>query len=87
MYEYTVAPFGLSSAPRLFTRVVAIIIAWLRSRGVRLYTGQGRTVRVLRTTAVSYVATEANHQLPTWFSRHPCPGATAVDAMSHAGQA
>ena len=36
VYEYLVAPFGLSLAPRLFMMVVGVIIAWLRSRGVRI---------------------------------------------------
>ena len=36
-YQFKVAPFGLSSAPRLFTKLVVIIIAWLRLRGVQLF--------------------------------------------------
>lgn len=32
-YQYKVTPFGLSPAPRLFTRVVRVIVVWLRLRG------------------------------------------------------
>lgn len=35
--QYKVTPFGLSPAPLLFTKVVLILIAWLRSRGVQLH--------------------------------------------------
>ena len=36
-YQFKVAPFGLSSAPRLFTKLILVIIVWLRLRGVRLF--------------------------------------------------
>ena len=36
-YQYKVTPFGLSPAPRLFTRVVLALAAWLRLRGVRIH--------------------------------------------------
>ena len=36
-YQYRVTPFGLSPAPRLFTRVVREIIAWLRLQGIRVH--------------------------------------------------
>jgi hypothetical protein len=35
--QFVVAPFGLSLAPFLFTRVVKVLIAYLRSRGVLLF--------------------------------------------------
>ena len=35
--QYTVTPFGLSPAPMLFTKIVLVLIAWLRSRGVHLH--------------------------------------------------
>ena len=35
--QFTVTPFGLSPAPLLFTRVVRVLICWLRMRGVHLY--------------------------------------------------
>jgi len=36
-YQYKVAPFGLSPAPMLFTRVLLAIIAWLRLQGVHIH--------------------------------------------------
>ena len=36
-FQYKVTPFGLSPAPRLFTKVIDIIIVWLRLRGIRLH--------------------------------------------------
>jgi len=36
-YEYRVLPFGLSSAPRVFTKVLAPVIAHLRKHGVQVY--------------------------------------------------
>jgi len=35
-YEFVCLPFGLSSAPRVFTKVMKPVIAALRSRGIRL---------------------------------------------------
>ena len=35
--QYKVTPFGLSPAPRLFTRLVSALVAWLRLQGVRLH--------------------------------------------------
>ena len=35
--QFVVTPFGLAPAPMLFTRVVRVLIAWLRARGVHLY--------------------------------------------------
>ena len=37
LYEYSVLPFGLSTAPRVFTKILAPVIEWLRRRGVQLY--------------------------------------------------
>ena len=37
VFQYKVTPFGLSLAPMLFTRVVLVLIAWLRLRGIRLH--------------------------------------------------
>jgi len=37
LYEYTVLPFGLSTAPRVFTKILAPVIEWLRRKGVQLY--------------------------------------------------
>ncbi|XP_030834672.1 uncharacterized protein LOC115921380 [Strongylocentrotus purpuratus] len=36
-YRYRVLPFGLRPAPRIFTRVVASVMAFLRRRGLRLF--------------------------------------------------
>ena len=36
-YQYRVTPFGLATAPRLFTQVVRVLIVWLRLSGVRLH--------------------------------------------------
>ena len=36
-YQYNVLPFGLSSAPRVFTQILMPVIAWLRARGVHIY--------------------------------------------------
>ena len=59
-YQYRVTPFGLSAAPRLFTRVVSTLVGWLRSRGVQLHAylddilivgwSPQETVQALRTT-------------------------------------
>jgi len=36
IYEFQCLPFGLSSAPRVFTKVTRPIVAWLRQLGVRM---------------------------------------------------
>ena len=36
-YEYQTLPFGLSSAPWVFTKVLIPVLGWLRKRGVRLH--------------------------------------------------
>ena len=36
-YRYRALPFGLRPAPRVFTRVVSAVAAYLRSRGLRLF--------------------------------------------------
>ena len=36
LYEYTALPFGLSAAPRVFTKLLKPILATLRERGIRL---------------------------------------------------
>ena len=36
-YEFTVLPFGLSQSPWVFTRVVKVIVGWLRLRNVRFH--------------------------------------------------
>ena len=36
IYEYQCLPFGLSSSPRVFTKLLKPILAWLRQRGVRM---------------------------------------------------
>ena len=36
MHEYTALPFGLSAAPRVFTKLLKPILATLRQRGIRL---------------------------------------------------
>lgn len=36
-YQYRVTPFGLSLAPRLFTKILLVLIKWLRLRGIRLH--------------------------------------------------
>ncbi|XP_064461987.1 uncharacterized protein LOC135372255 [Ornithodoros turicata] len=35
-YQWNVLPFGLTSAPRVFTKLMKPVVAYLRSRGVRL---------------------------------------------------
>ena len=37
MYRFKALPFGLRPAPRLFTRLVACVAAFLRQRGLRLF--------------------------------------------------
>ena len=63
--QYKVTPFGLSPAPRLFTRVVLALIAWLRLQGVRLHaylddillvgSSPEETLRALRLTIETFV--------------------------------
>ena len=36
-YQFTAMPFGLSTAPRAFTKVLQPLLAWLRLRGTTLY--------------------------------------------------
>jgi len=36
VYEFQCLPFGLSSAPRVFTKVTRPILAWLRQLGIRM---------------------------------------------------
>ncbi|KAG6921640.1 hypothetical protein G0U57_006119, partial [Chelydra serpentina] len=36
-YQFTVLPFGLSTAPRVFTKCMAVVAAFLRRRGVQLF--------------------------------------------------
>ena len=36
LYEFLALPFGLSSAPRIFTKIMKPVIAYLRSRAIRL---------------------------------------------------
>jgi len=35
-YQYICLPFGLCSAPRVFTKILKPVVAWLRGRGIRL---------------------------------------------------
>ena len=37
VYQYRALPFGLSPAPRLFTRLVSAVAAFLRERGIRVF--------------------------------------------------
>ena len=37
LYEYVCLPFGLSSAPRVFTKLLRPVVAYLRSLGIRLF--------------------------------------------------
>ena len=37
IFRYRALPFGLRPAPRLFTRLVTVVAAFLRERGIRLY--------------------------------------------------
>ena len=36
-YQFGAMPFGLSSAPQVFTKTLAPLVAWLRSMGFQLY--------------------------------------------------
>ena len=36
LYEFTCLPFGLSSGPRLFTKILKPVTAWLRTHGVTM---------------------------------------------------
>ena len=36
-YQFRALPFGLSSAPQVFTKILAPLMAWLRLMGVHLY--------------------------------------------------
>ena len=36
LYEFTCLPFGLAVAPRVFTKVLKLVVAWLRQLGIRL---------------------------------------------------
>ena len=36
VYQYTALPFGLASAPRVFTKLLKPVLAILRSKGIRL---------------------------------------------------
>ena len=35
LWEFSCLPFGLSSAPRVFTKVMKLVIGKIRSRGIR----------------------------------------------------
>lgn len=37
VFEFQVLPFGLSTAPRVFTRVVRALVAYLRKRGIKMF--------------------------------------------------
>ena len=37
VFEFQALPFGLSTAPRVFTRVVQALVAYLRKRGLKLF--------------------------------------------------
>ena len=34
--QFVTMPFGLNVAPRVFTKLMKLVIAWLRSQGVRM---------------------------------------------------
>lgn len=36
-YQYTMLPFGLSSAPHIFTKCMAVVTAYLRKRGIHVF--------------------------------------------------
>ena len=36
IFRFTCLPFGLASAPRIFTKILKPVVAWFRKRGVRL---------------------------------------------------
>ncbi|KAJ1206681.1 hypothetical protein NDU88_002082 [Pleurodeles waltl] len=36
-YQFAVLPFGLTSAPRVFTKVMAVVAAELRRRGIAVF--------------------------------------------------
>lgn len=36
LYQFLALPFGLSSAPRVFTKLIKPILAWLRERGIKI---------------------------------------------------
>ena len=37
-YEFTCLPFGLSAAPRVFTKIIKPVVAWMRQFGCRMIT-------------------------------------------------
>ena len=37
VYQFRVLPFGLSTAPRVFTRIVKVLMAYLRKRGIKIF--------------------------------------------------
>ena len=37
-YEFTCLPFGLSAAPRVFTKIFKPVVAWMRQFGCRMIT-------------------------------------------------
>ena len=37
VYEFQVLPFGLSTSSRTFTRVVKVLVAYLRKRGLKMF--------------------------------------------------
>ena len=36
IYQFRVLPFGLKSAPYLFTKIIKVVVTWLRERGVKI---------------------------------------------------
>lgn len=36
-YQFTALPFGISSAPRVFTNTMAVVISYLHTRGVTIF--------------------------------------------------
>ena len=65
-YFYVVTPFGLSPAPMLFTRIVRVLVAWLRLRGVRLHAYLDDIILIANSPQEVYRSLQITIQVFTW---------------------